>query len=331
MRWLAYSALIFLAACHQGSGVIADTAKLFDEVEHLARMAEVTENLIQSPDPTQQAAGLLMAEHALSWSPHETAPALSAAESLDRLHTLIEIADTALARALLAQLCANKGVQQDCVRRGLDEAIVRFDGADLIARLQLTDLLDRERSRQIIVETQTLNERHMDYALLVLDAMEAHGGFVAAELGIAPFTHGLSLSPPFGPISAQCTLASPDDLELDQACERILDQMMQDRSSLILTSVGSGISARRLQARGDPDAQERHEQWQARLHEQIACFGDASQGTWETADAETVRKILEHWQAHGEASAWAWLAEKAGLDCQTPGAAHLSAEAKAEA
>ena len=328
MRWLACTAFLFLASSQLAFGEVPDEAPPFDEAEHLGRMAEVTEQLIQSSDPTQQAAGLLMTEHALLWSPHDVEPAISAAERLDRLHALIDAADTALARALLAQLCANKGIQEDCIRRGLDDAIVQFDGADLIARLQLTYFLDRDRARQIIVEAQTLNERHMDYALLILDAMGEHGGFVAEELAVAPFIHALSLSPPFQPVSDQCASPSPEDPELSQACERILDLMMEGRSSMLLTSLGSAVSARRLQAQGDPDAQERHEQWQARFYDQLACFGSASDGIWETADGQFVREFLEHWQEHGEASAWAMIADKAGVDCRMPDVVLLSAEAK---
>ena len=315
MRWIACSAVLFLAACNLDIGETADTADPFDEAEHLARMAEVTEQLIQSSDPTQQAAGLLMATTALNWGEHGIEPPLNEAERLERLHALIDAADTALARALLAQLCASQGLQKECIRRGLDEAIVQFDDADLIARLQLTDSLDRNRARQIIVETQTLNERHMDYALLILDAMEEHGGFVVEELAVAPLIHALSLSPPFQPVSDQCALPSPEDPERSQACERILELMMEGRSSMLLTSLGSAISARRLQAQGDPDAQERHEQWQARFYDQLACFGSASDGIWETADGQFVREFLEHWQEHGEASALAMIAEKAGVDC----------------
>ena len=315
MRWPAYSAFFFLASTHLANGEVADTALPFDEVEHLARMGEVTESLIQSPDPTQQAAGLLMSEYAVWAGWHTDDPIQSESERVDRLYTLIDAADSALARALLAQLCASKGVQDDCIRRGLDDAIVRFDGADLIARLQLTDVEDADRVRQVIVEAQSLNERHMDYALLLLDAMEAHGGFVTTELAAAPLLHGLSLSPPFANFARQCASPSPEDPELNQACERMLDLMMRDRSSLILTSIGAAVTAQRLQAQGDPDAQERHEQWRDQSNEQIACFGSASEETWETADAKFVRQFLEHWQAYGEASALAMTAEKARVDC----------------
>lgn len=324
MRWIACSAVLFLAACHLGTGEAADAADPFDEAEHLARMAEVTENLIQSSDPTQQAAGLLMAEHALLWSPHEVEPALSAAESIDRLHALIGTADTAIARALLAQLCAGKGIQEDCIRRGLDEAIVRFDNADLIARLHLTHHEDGNRVSRIIIEAQALEERHMDYALLLLDAMEAHGGFVAAELAVAPILHGLSLSPPFAGFARLCASPSPEDMALDQACKRMLEKMMQDRSSLMLSSIGSAVSAQRRQAEGDPDALERHEQWRSELNERLTCLGAASDAAWEAADAKFVRDFLNHWQQYGEASAQAMVADKSGVDCQTPDAARLS-------
>ena len=315
LRWLAFSAFFFLALSRLAMGQTADTAPPFDEAEHAARMAEVTEQLIESSDPTQQAAGLLLSEHAIWAGWHTDDPILSETEFSGRLHALIDAADSALARALLAHLCASQGVQEDCIDRGLDDAIVRFDGADLVARLHLADADDANRVRQVIIQAQTLNERYMDYALLLLDAMDEHGGFVTTELAAAPLLHGLSLSPPFANFSRQCASPSPEDPELDHACERILDQMMGDHSSLLLTAIGSAVSAQRLQARGDSDAQARHEQWRDESNQQIACFGSASEAIWETADGQFVREFLKHWQAYGEASALIMVANQAGLDC----------------
>ncbi len=315
MRWIACSAFLFLAACQLDIGEAADTTDPFDEAEHAARMLELIDTLIQSQDPTQQAAGLLMAEHAVWAGWYTEEPLLSQTEFLDRLHALIETAATPLARALLAQLCATNDIRSDCVRGGLDDAIVRHDGAELLARLQLTEREDTERLRHIVVAAQTLNERHMDLALLLLGAMEDQGDFAAPEFASIPLIYGLMMMPPYSSFSNLCGSPWPEDSELDQACERILDRMMQDRSSTLQSTLGSAVSARKLQTRGDSDAQERHEQWRAAFMDQHACFGTASEGIWQTADAQFVREFLEHWQAHGEASAWAMIGEKAGADC----------------
>ena len=315
MRWVICSALLFLGSAHMSVAEVDAQDVLFEESEYAARMLELIDTLVQSQDATQQAAGLLMAEHAAWAGWYTEEPLLSQTEFLDRLHALIETAATPLARALLAHLCASNDLRSDCVRRGLDDAIVRHDGAELLARLQLTESEDTERLRDIIVAAQTLNEPHMDFALLLLDAMEDQGDFVAPGFASIPLIYGLMIMPPYSPFSNLCGSPHPADSELDQACERIRDLMMQGRSSMLQSMLGSAVSARRLQAQGDADAQERHEQWRGRFYEQIACFGSAGEGFWETTDAHFVRQFLEHWHAYGEASAQGMVAEKAGVDC----------------
>lgn len=316
MHCLLCSALLLLASAQLAVAEVDAPAELFDEAEHAARMLELIDSLIQSPDPTQQAAGLLMAEHArwAGWYPDQ--PILIQTEFLDRLHRLIDQANTPLARALLAQLCATRDIRSDCVQRGLDAAIVSDDGAELLARLQLTDGDDTDRLRGIMVEAQALNERHMDYALLLLDAMKAHGGFVDAELAVTPLIYGLTLSPAFSPFSKLCGAPATEDSELDEACERILERMMQGGTSMLLNAIGSAVSAQRRTAKGDPHAQERHEQWRAEIAAHAACRSDQTDELMLSADAEFMRAFLQHWQQHGEAGAQRMLDEKAGVDCR---------------
>ncbi len=317
MRRLISCALLLLAAAQMAVAEVDAQDEPLDEAGYAARMLVLIDSLIQSQDPAQQAAGLLMSEHAVWAGWHTEESILSGTEFFDRLYALIDTADTPLARALLAQLCASNHIRSDCVRRGLDDAIVRHDGAELLARLQITERDDTERARSIIFAAQTLKERQMDFALLLLDAMEDQGDFAAPEFASVPLVYGLTLMPHFTPFSDLCGLPSAEDTELNQACERTQDLMMKARFSMLLNSLGSAVSARRLEAQGDSDAQERHEQWRARFTGQMACFAASNEGVWETADAQFMREFLEHWQKHGEASAWSMIGEKAGLECES--------------
>lgn len=214
MRWLICSSLLLLASAQMAVAEVDAQAELFDEAEHIARLLEMTDKLLQSSDPTRQAAGLMMTQ-SLRWSEWASDNELPGeAEFLDHLMGLIERADTALARALLAHLCAARDIRGDCIRLGLDDAIVRYDGAELLARLTLTESDDTERLRDVIVEAQKLDERQMDHALLLLEAMEAHVGFTAAEASLAPLTFSLNVSPPYSPFFNICGSPSLTDPEL---------------------------------------------------------------------------------------------------------------------
>lgn len=316
MRCLLFSVLLLSLASVEMAEADFDTQdELLAEAKHIARLLELTDGLLQSSEPTQQAAGLMLTE-SLRWSEWANdSELLGEAEFLDHLQGLIKQADTALARALLAHLCAVKEIRGDCIDLGLDDAIVRHDGAELFARLQLTELDDTERLRDLIMAAQNLDERHMDYALLLNDAMEAHGGFVAWEFAAAPLIQGLSLSPPYSPFVNICGSPSPDDPELDRACDRSAQRMMEDGSSLISAVIGSSVSALRRTAQGDPHAQELHDQWRASISEHVLCRGEHTDEVMMSADAQFMREFLEHWRQHGEASAWSMVEEMAGVDC----------------
>lgn len=316
MRWLLCFALLFLAPAQMAMAEVDSQDELFDEAEHTARMLELIETLIESPDPTRQAAGLLMVEHAgwAGWYTEE--PLRSGVEVLDQLYALIDQADTPLARTLLAQLCAATSIQSACVRRGLDEAILRLDGGNLIARLMLIETGDHDRIRDVVIAAESINEHHMDLALLLLDAMEAQGVFSREEMTTAPMIYGLLIIPPFQHFTRLCTEPAANDTDLNQACDRITHKMTDNTGSLILTMIGASITARRLAAEGATDALEKHEEWRAAHREWLTCVGSAGEKVREEADEQFTRELIEHWQRHGEASAQALLAEKAGLDCE---------------
>lgn len=318
MRLALLAFILALALSQTACNAVSEDAPVadpFDEAEHAARMVEVTQALIDSRNPQQQAAGLLMAENALMWGWDDQAPVLSESEFIDQLHALIDASDSAITRALLAQLCANQGLQAECVRRGLDDAIVALDGAELFARLNLTEPDDQERLRAVILAAESLNERQMDYALILLDAMEAHGEFVPAELSVAPLIHGLMLSPPLASIARLCGDPAPDDPELDQACEHLLRLMSEQASSFIVNMLASAVWAQRREAQGHAGALETHELRRADFYDWAACNGSASDELWQAADARFVREFLERWQRYGEYKAHAFVAEKTGLDC----------------
>jgi len=306
-----------LTACDAGSKD-ALAAEPFDEAEHAARMVEVAQNLIDSRDPQEQVAGLLLAELSTSWWWSDHPPILSEAESVELLYTLIERSDSALARALTAQACAMKDLQAHCRRRGLDDAIVRLDGAELFARIYLTGIDDLERTREVLLAAEGLAERYTELALLILDGMEAHGGFLPLELSTAPLFAALSTMPPLVSISRFCVAQAMDDYELDQACERLVGNMVNEAGSLMLNMLGASLMAQRAEAHGDPEAVDRYEQWRAGFFEWMGCTSAVSQEFWESADTAFVREFLRYWQRHGEARAQAMVAERAGLDCGLP-------------
>ncbi|MGY6553671.1 MAG: hypothetical protein ACXIUM_04020 [Wenzhouxiangella sp.] len=329
MRCLLCSVLLLsLAAAEMAVADINTQNELFDEAEHIARLLAMTDGFLQSSEPTQQAAGLMMSWH-LRWAEWAAdTELLGEAEFLDHLQRLIELADTALARALLAHLCAVKDIRSDCIGLGLDAAIVRYDGAELLARLQLTKRDDSDRMRQLILAAQNLDERQMDYALFLHDAMQTHGGFVDAEFSVAPLIHGLSLSPSFSPFVETCGSPSPDEPELDQACGRIVERMVQGRGSLMIAAIGSAVSAQRRMALGDPHAQELHDQWRASISEHGLCRGGQTDEFMISADARFIRNFLAHWREHGEISAWSMVEQMAGVDCAPLQASPLRSQAR---
>jgi len=321
MRLALLVFILILALSQTACNAVSEespAAESFDEAEHAARMVEVTQTLIDSPDPEEQAAGLLLAELSTSWRWLDHAPILSEAESVELLYTMIERSDSALGRALTARVCAMKDLQAECRRRGLDEAIVRLDGAELFARTDLTGIDDLKRTREVLVAAEGLAERHMELALLLLDAMEAHGGFQPLELSITPLSVFLSTTPSLASISRLCVEQAMDGSELDQACERLLDSMVNEAASFILNMLGASVMAQRAEAHGDQEAMDRYEQWRAGFYEWMGCASVVRQEFWESADTTFMREFFRYWQRHGEARAYALVAERAGLDCELP-------------
>lgn len=315
MRWFVLLAFLIFASTPLALGETSEQPEAFDEAAHAARMAEVVEQLLGSAEPARQAAGLLISETMRAHALPERSLLLQEQQSLDRIHELIDTADTPLARALLAKLCETKSIQADCVGHGLDDAIVRYDNAELFARMHLTEHENTDRLRNVLVEAKALNERHVDYALLLLDAIEDHGGFTPEERFGTPFLYGMSLMPGLSALSNLCRSPSPEDPELDNACARNLQLMLLDGNSIITTAISSAIIAQRHTADGNPNAQQQHEQWSTEVSALTACVGPIGEQFWKTADSESVREFLEHWQQYGEASAHVMTADKAGAAC----------------
>lgn len=315
MRWSVSFVLLVLAAAHWVLAESAQSDELFDEAEQNARIVELIETLLESESAEQQAAGLLV-NRFLRWAEWYTEPdELREISVSERTLVLIETADTPLARALLAQLCVAESIQSDCIRNGLDDAIVRYDDAELLARLTLTENHDTERLRDVIVEAQKLDERQMDHALLLLELMETHGEFTAAQAPLAPLTFSVNLAPPFSLFFKVCGSPSPDDPELDEACDQNVARMMEEGTSMMINSIGSAVSAQRRMAKGDPDAQALHDQWRASLREIAECGSPQINDFMVSADSQLLREYFEHWRQHGESSAWSKLAELVGVDC----------------
>jgi hypothetical protein len=295
----------------------AEKSERSEQAELQARMIRVARTLMTSPAPAERSAGLLLAEQAKLW--RTTAqPVLSEAEFVNDLHVLIEEADSALTRALLAQLCGMTDRVDDCRRRGLDDAIVALDGAELLARLHLTEHSDLERTRDVMVAADHLAPGHPHYGLLLLDAMEAHSDALPDGITLLAIVVPFWQSSGLGQMAQLCQQPAADDPQLDRACDRILDAMMDQPASLLFTTFASSIKALRAEARGETGAVSRHESWRSDLYEWVRCVGAGSEGTLEAGDAPLVREFLEHWQRFGEVSAHVFLASQAGLDCGLP-------------
>ncbi len=330
MRWIPAAFVLVFAACHQAVWAMSEeqeTTEPFDQAEHAVRMVSVTRQLLDSGHPQQQAAGLLLAELSNSWAWWDQEPILDETESVALLHDLIRRADSASNRALLAQVCAVLDLRADCRRQGLDQAIAEQDGAELIARLDLTDNDEAERARELIIASRALNERYADFALILLDAMETHGDMEPTELMSAWF-YSMNQVSPMSLMADQCRKPAIDDPALDRACERMLQALMEGSRSMLFNMLGSRLMAKRAEARGEAAAVDRHEQWRARYRDWMSCASGNGANFWETADAQLLRTFLERFQYHGEASAHAFVAARAGVDCGLPEPSPFSTAAR---
>lgn len=316
MRWFVANVSFFLM-------LGAPLAVAGDRPDDQVDTRQVASALLDSPEPSRQVAGLLFSESALPRDA-EYRPLLSESEFLDRLHGLIDRADSGLTRALLAQLCSLKGLQADCRQRGLDEAIVRHDGAELWARMYLTERGDSERLREVIVGAQQLEERSMDYALIIFDAFEAEGQ-LSTESYLAKLA-ALTIGPGLSPISEYCQQAVINDPTLDSACVRVTQSMIDDARSDLIVMFGSSIMARRAEAAGQSGANARHEAWRASFHEWLSCNYSVAEEVWGSAPTSFVHEFVNHWQERGETSAHAFVAARAGLDCGLPPRSPWSAD-----
>lgn len=280
-----------------------------------ARMAQVANALMASPEPQRQAVGLLLAETFFLWEV-EHQPRMNESDFMDRLEALIEQADTGLARAFLAQLCAYRDLQRYCRQQGLDKAIVEFDGAELFARLHLTGNDETHRRREVVVAAEHLEERFMDYALILFEAIQAEVGLEMEESHA--IMHAMTTGPRLSQISSLCRQPAVDDPELDQACLGILERMIDGTRSSILTMLGSSLMARRAEAQGEAGALAGHEKWRADYYDWLTCISTVNEEVWEAADADLILSFVDRWRRSGEASAHAFLATQAGVDCGLP-------------
>ncbi|MFW5815629.1 MAG: hypothetical protein ACOCVP_02115 [Wenzhouxiangella sp.] len=296
----------------------AAEAKRSEQAEFEGRMIGVAETLLASPAPAERAAGLLLAEQAKLWQT-TAQPVLGEAEFDNELHGLIEEADCALTRALLAQLCGMTDRVDDCRRRGLDEAIVALDGAELLARLHLTELGDLERARDVMVAAERVAPRQAAYAMTVLDGTDTRSEALSARAQMAAiFALASSTFPPLSPIENLCQRKADHDPALDQACERLLSAMMDQADNLLLTSLASALAAQRAEAAGNALAMARHAGWRAELSEFVRCTGAVEMEPLAAEQPGFIREFLQHWQHHGEAGAHAFMAARADIDCASP-------------
>lgn len=292
-------------------------AERLEPAELEARMIRVAGTLIASSAPAERAAGLLLAEQAKLWQT-KAQPLLSEAEFVEDLHGLIEEADSALTRALLAQLCRMTDRVLDCRRQGLDEAIVALDGAELLARLHLTEPGDLERARDVMVAAEHLAPRHSDFAMTVLDGIDAQTDAPSTRAQMAALALAPISLPPLSPIADLCQQRADNDAALDQACERLLNAMMDRGDNLLLTALASNLTAQRAEAAGDTLAVARHDSWKAELLAFSGCAGAVGMESLAAEEPRLIREFLRRWERGGEASAHAFLATQAGLDCGLP-------------
>lgn len=314
MRWTMLVAALglMLASFTLTTTAADDPATDAERADHFERMAKVARDLIDSPEIERQAAGLLLWQSASAW--HVEHPTLMSERELrERLDRLIAEADSGLARALLAQLCSIRKLHQHCRDQGLDRAIVEQDGAELFARLYLTEADEEERLREVLIAAEALEERYMDFGLILLDGIEARYELELDES--LAIIHALQLGPAYGPTTRLCQQAIDDDPALDQACESVYTRMASEAGSMIFNLVGSSILARRAEAKGEPGSIARHEQWKEEFHAWQSCAYSAGEAIWEAMNADWVRAYLRHWQRHGEASAIQFLAEQGQADC----------------
>jgi hypothetical protein len=314
MRWtmLVAALSLMLASFALTTTVAADPAIYAERADHFERIAKVAQDLIDAPEIERQAAGLLLWRSASAW--HVEHPTLMSERELrERLDRLIAEADSGLARALLAQLCSNKKLHQHCRDQGLDRAIVEQDGAELFARLYLTETHEEERLREVLIAAEALDERAMDFALILLDGIEARYELELDESHA--IIHALQMGPALGPTGQLCQQAIDEDPELDQACESVHIRMASEPGSMIFNLLGASVLARRAEAKGEPKAMARHEQWREDHHAWQSCAYSAGEAIWEAMNADWVRAYLRHWQRHGEASAIQFIAEQGESDC----------------
>ncbi len=308
---LSAAALVYLGLTHPGHADAGEDAAIAAEFRRVATA------LLASPEASQRASGLLLIETmAEPWFDNE--PILSPDELLDQLHALIEQADDRLTRALLAQFCAMTDLQTECRQRGLDDAIAGQDGGELLSRLYLTEPGDSERVRALLIAAERIDEVSTDHALIVTRAFEQLGAAEAAEPTAVGSLLPLLPPPPLQTLADLCREPAALDPALDQACDRLLTDMISGPHSLGLVMIGAGLIAQRAEAAGDADAMARYQAWRSASFDWLRCLGEATTDTWQTAEPAQLRDALELWQRHGEAHAQAYMASLSGVDCGHP-------------
>ncbi|NBD95845.1 MAG: hypothetical protein GVY11_05135 [Gammaproteobacteria bacterium] len=274
---------------------------------------EIARWMLEQPGPEMRATALV----ALAENQSAEAALIEPDRFLEEAEALLADEPSAAVAYMLASGCLAAGLVERCESIGVLDAVERFDGGNPIAAGVFQDA-GSAAYRDMLIDAAYVDDHYPEYLSAWFEALRARspegvpdGGELIAAVGIAMAV----AVPSMQELMETCRAAVGNDEQLDEACQRLSEQMRSSGRTIFLRNMGYGLARQRAEALGDGALAEQLRERNLAVSDVASCLPESANAALHS-DVEVQRRFLADMRADGEVAAFQVLLEQNGSRCE---------------
>ncbi|NBD95652.1 MAG: hypothetical protein GVY11_04150 [Gammaproteobacteria bacterium] len=208
---------------------------------------------------------------------------------------------------MIARGCQRLDLLERCSEAGVPEAVERLDGGNVLAMTLFHDSCS-PAYRQALISAERVDAHYPEVVSTWFEALVARepGDMEKGLEFTAATTVAQAIAiPALQPITDRCRGAVGRDEALDQACQRLSEQMRTFGRTMLIRAVGFRLAAARAEQMGNEALAEEYDSERATMLSSPVC---PSAGV--VADVDAHRRVLDEMRSNGEISAFRMLCDE---------------------
>jgi hypothetical protein len=300
--------LACLCTVSLGAAVAEEPVSLFRTESY----ADIARWMIEQPDPEMKAAGLV----ALAENRSSGAESIESGRFLEEAEALLAGEPSGAVAYMLASACRAADLVARCREIGVPGAVERFDGGNPLAAGVFHET-GSDGYRTILIEAERIDDHYPEYVSAWFEALRANrpddlpeGSELVAATGFA-----MAVAMPSGlRLMQTCRSAVGSDERLDEACQRLSEQMGRSGRTILMRNIGYGMARDRAESLGEETRVAELRRRSEAATNIVRCLPESAANAL-GSDVATQRGFLADLRERGEVAAFEALIDEYGSSC----------------